>query len=220
MGRGRHAGYDDQRETILAQAAHLFATRGYSATSMNEVAEACGLSKATLYHYYRDKYALLFSIADTHVERLQRIATEALSEATEPQARLRALVRHLVEEYADAQDAHWVLTSEVRFLEPADRRRVLDRERQVVAAFADVVGALRPDLKGAALDKPLTMLLFGMVNWMFTWMKPGGALDHDAMAPIVADLFLGGLGAVRDPRPHPNLPPAGEGARHRKETLR
>jgi AcrR family transcriptional regulator len=169
---------------------------------MNEVAEACGLSKATLYHYYRDKYALLFSIADTHVERLQRIATEALSEATEPHARLRALVGRLVEEYADAQDAHWVLTSEVRFLEPADRRRVLDRERQVVAAFADVVGALRPDLKGAALDKPLTMLLFGMVNWMFTWMKPGGALDHDAMAPIVADLFLGGLGAVKAPQQH------------------
>src|SRR3954466_3156980 len=204
MGRGRHAGYDDQRETILAQAAHLFAMRGYSATSMNEVAEACGLSKATLYHYYRDKYALLFSIADTHVERLQRIAGEALSEAAEPHARLRVLVRRLVEEYADAQDAHWVLTSEVRFLEPADRKRVLDREREVVAAFADVVAALRPDLREAAMAKPLTMLMFGMVNWMFTWMKPGGSLDHDAMAPGVADLFLGGIGAVApSPRPAP-----------------
>ncbi|GAC1535079.1 MAG: TetR/AcrR family transcriptional regulator [Ramlibacter sp.] len=200
MGRGRHAGYNDQREAILARAAHLFATRGYSATSMHEVADACGLSKATLYHYYRDKYALLFSIADTHVERLQRIGREAVAQATGPQARLRALVGRLVEEYADAQDAHWVLTSEVRFLAPADRRRVLERERQVVAAFADVVGALRPDLQGAALDKPLTMLLFGMVNWMFTWMKPGGPLDHAAMAPIVIDLFLGGLGAVQDPR--------------------
>ena len=199
MGRGRHAGYDDQRETILAQAAHLFATRGYSATSMNEVAEACGLSKATLYHYYRDKYALLFSIADTHVERLQGIVRDAVAGTREPRARLQALVKRLVEEYADAQDAHWVLTSEVRFLEPADRRRVLDRERALVAAFAQVVGDLRPDLKEAALSKPLTMLLFGMVNWMFTWMKPEGALDHDAMAPIVTDLFLGGLGAVQVP---------------------
>jgi AcrR family transcriptional regulator len=197
MGRGRHAGYDEQREAILARAAHLFATRGYSATSMNEVAVACGLSKATLYHYYRDKYALLFSIADTHVERLQRIAAEAVAEAPEPRAQLRVLIRRLVEEYADAQDAHWVLTSEVRFLEPADRKRVLDREREVVAAFADVVAALRPDLREAAMTKPLTMLLFGMVNWMFTWMKPGGSLDHDAMAPVVADLFLGGLKAVK-----------------------
>ena len=42
---------------ILAHAAHLFARRGYSAASMNEVAEACGLSKAALYYYYRSKYA-------------------------------------------------------------------------------------------------------------------------------------------------------------------
>lgn len=206
MGRGRHAGYDDQRETILARAAHLFATRGYSATSMNEVAEACGLSKATLYHYYRDKYALLFSIADTHVERLQGMVRDAVSATHEPRERLQALVKRLVEEYADAQDAHWVLTSEVRFLEPADRRRVLDRERALVAAFAQVVGDLRPDLAQAALGKPLTMLLFGMVNWMFTWMKPDGALDHDAMAPIVTDLFLGGLGAVRVPHAAPARP--------------
>ena len=41
------------------------------------------------------------------------------------------------------------------------------------------------------------MLLFGMINWMFTWMKSDGALTHEAMAPIVADLFLGGLSAVR-----------------------
>ena len=37
------------------------------------------------------------------------------------------------------------------------------------------------------------MLLFGMINWMFTWMRPDGELDYDAMAPVVADLFLGGL---------------------------
>lgn len=200
MGRGRHAGYDDQREAILASAARLFATQGYSATSMNQVAEACGLSKATLYHYYRDKYALLFSIADTHVERLQRIAMEAGETSGTAEEKLRTLIARLVEEYADAQDEHWVLTSEVRFLEPADRRRILDREREVVSAFARSVSVLRPDLDEAALAKPLTMLLFGMVNWMFTWMKPDGALDHGAMAPLVTDLFLGGLRAVRDPR--------------------
>ena len=51
MPRGRAAGYDDQREMILARAAELFARSGYPATSMNQVAEACGLSKAALYHY-------------------------------------------------------------------------------------------------------------------------------------------------------------------------
>ena len=41
------------------------------------------------------------------------------------------------------------------------------------------------------------MLLFGMMNWMFTWLQPSGRLAYADMAPIVADLFFGGLGAVK-----------------------
>jgi len=199
MGRGRSAGYDGQREAILAHAAKQFAQRGYPATSMYQVAEACGLSKATLYHYFDDKYALLFNICDGHVAKLEAIVATALAGGRTPEKQMRTLIASLVAEYAGAQHAHRVLTEDVKFLDADDRQRVLDRERGVVKGFADVVGALRPDLKQAALAKPLTMLLFGMVNWMFTWMKPDGALDHDAMAPIVADLFLGGLAAVKAP---------------------
>lgn len=199
MGRGRHAGYDEQREMILAHAAALFARGGYPGTSMNQVAEACGLSKATLYHYYRDKYELLVSIADGHVSRLRAIVDDALAEESTPQGQMRALIRRLVEEYANAQNEHRVLTEDVKFLQPEDRERVLGKEREVVAGFARVVAALRPDLQEAAMGKPLTMLLFGMVNWMFTWMKPEGALAYDDMAPVVADLFLGGLEKVNAP---------------------
>jgi AcrR family transcriptional regulator len=200
MPRGRAPGYDDQRELILSRAATLFANRGYPATSMNEVALACGLSKATLYHYYRDKYALLVSIAEGHVQRLHALVAEVAAEKLTHEQRLRELIRRIVEEYADAQYAHRVLTEDVKFLDEADRERVLGKEREVVAGFARVVAALRPDLKKAALAKPLTMLLFGMINWMFTWMRPDGRLDHAAIAPIVADLFLGGLPAVKAPR--------------------
>jgi AcrR family transcriptional regulator len=203
MGRGRHAGYDEQREMILERAAALFARGGYPGTSMNQVAEACGLSKATLYHYYRDKYALLVSIADSHVTRLQGIVDHALAEDKTAQGQLRALIRRLVEEYANAQNEHRVLTEDVKFLEAEDRERILGKEREVVAAFAKIVATLRPDLKKAAMSKPLTMLLFGMVNWMFTWMQPQGALSYEAMAPVVADLFLGGLQAVQAPAKEP-----------------
>lgn len=199
MGRGRHASYEGQRELILAQAAALFARGGYPGTSMNLVAEACGLSKATLYHYYRDKYTLLVSICEDHVLRLQGIVGAALAEEDAPDGQMRALIRRLVEEYANAQDAHRVLTEDVKFLEEGDRERILGIEREVVAAFARVVTALRPDLKHAAMSKPLTMLLFGMVNWMFTWMRPEGALAYEDMAPVVADLFLGGLEKVQAP---------------------
>jgi TetR/AcrR family transcriptional regulator len=201
MARGRSAGYDDQREAILAHAAALFARQGYHATSMNQVAEACGLSKATLYHYCRDKDAMLVQIAEGHVTRLAALLDEVAALRLPPEARLRELIRRIVVEYADAQHAHRVLTEDVKFLPPQDRERILDVERRVVAGFADAVGALRPALREAALAKPMTMLLFGMINWMFTWMKPGGSLSHEALAPLVADLFLGGLPAVTLPEP-------------------
>ena len=199
MARGRAAGYDEQRELILARAAALFAQRGYPGTSMNQVAEACGVSKATLYHYYRDKYALLVSIAEGHVDKLRALVDQVLAEGLAPEPRLRLLIGRIVEEYAGARDAHRVLTEDVRFLEQADRDRILGHERAVVAGFAKAVADLRPELAQAALATPMTMLLFGMVNWMFTWLRPDGPVDHHALAPMVADLFMGGLPAVKPP---------------------
>ena len=96
MARGRSPGYDDQREMILRHAAELFARRGYPATSMNEVAEACGLSKPTLYHYFKDKYHLLVHITEGHVSRLQALVEEV-------QAQNLPLFRRL----------HWAVAEEI-----------------------------------------------------------------------------------------------------------
>ena len=204
MARGRAPGYDSQREDILARAAELFARQGYAGTSMNEVAKACGVSKPALYHYVRDKSQLLAEIATSHVMRLQALVKEVKKLDLPPEARVRQLIVRFVEEYAGARHAHRVLTEDVRFLEPADRNRVLAGQRKVVNAFAQAVALVRPELAAASLHKPLTMLLFGMMNWMFTWLQPDGKLSHAEMAPVVADLFLGGLGAVQaGPAPGP-----------------
>ena len=205
MPRGRAPGYDTQREQIVARAAELFARQGYPGTSMSQLAEACGVSKPSLYHYVDDKYRLLVEIAEGHVDRLRALVAEAEAETgsvpsrAHPEVRLRSLIEHFMAAYADSQDAHRVLTEDVKFLEPADRRRVLEGQREVVDAFAAAVAAARPDLAGAGLQKPLTMLLFGMMNWMFTWLRPGGPLSHADRTPVVADLFCGGLAAVHAP---------------------
>ena len=207
MPRGRASGYDAQRAAILARAAQLFAQQGYSGTSMNQVAEACGVSKPSLYHYVSDKYQLLIEITQGHVDRLRALVAEQAAAAHQtPEARLRELIVRFMAAYADAQAQHRVLTEDVRFLEPKDRRRVLDAEREVVEAFAQAIAAARPDLGARKLHKPLTMLLFGMMNWMFTWLRPDGELTHADMTPVVADLFFGGLGAVRAPSRSPARP--------------
>lgn len=199
MARPRSSGYDDQRDLILGHAAALFAHQGYVATSMNQVAAACGVSKAALYHYVRDKNELLALVAEGHVQRLAQVVAEVLAEPLAPDVRLRALITRFVQEYASARNEHRVLTEDVALLDPERRERVLDVQRGVVAAFADAVCAVRPALRDTELHKPMTMLLFGMINWMFTWFRPGEPLTHEQVAPMVADLFLGGLGAVSAP---------------------
>lgn len=199
MARGRAPGYEEQREHILTQAAELFAKAGYAATSMNEVAQACGLSKPALYHYFKDKNALLLEICEAHITRLIALVDEVDQLALAAEPRLRALIERFVQEYAHAVNEHRVLTEDVRFLNEPDQQRILNGERQVVNSVAQAVQELRPQADHDGLTKALTMLLFGMMNWMFTWLKPDGVLSYDSMAPVVADLFLGGLGAVQTP---------------------
>ena len=201
MARGRAAGYEDQREFILNQAAQLFARQGYAATSMNEVAQACGLSKPAIYHYFRDKYALLFEICDTHLTRLQALQQEAKAEGMDAQRRMRSLIARFVEEYARSAHAHRVLTESVRYLNEQERLQVLDKERALVAYFSATLSQMRPDLDEAGLSKAISMLLFGMMNWMFTWLRSDGALGQEDMAQLVTDLFMGGIGEVKTPSP-------------------
>jgi AcrR family transcriptional regulator len=197
MARPRAAGYEDQREQILSAAAQLFATRGYTAATMNEVAAACGVSKPTLYHYVRDKHDLLRQISAGHVARLEALVAEVGAARLAPEAHLRALIQRFMHAYASAEHEHRVLTEDVKFLADPERDAVQAGQRRVVRAFAAAIAALRPELAAARLDTALAMLLFGMINWTFTWLKAGGALTHETLAPLVIDLFLGGLPAVQ-----------------------
>ncbi len=199
MARPRSAGFELQREQMLAAAAQLFADRGFTAATMQDLAVACGISKATLYHYVRDKHELLLQITQGHVRRLEAVVNEVVGAEPDPRKRLSALVLRFMQVYASAQNEHRVLTEDVKFLDPRERDQVLACQRRVVKSFADSIGALRPEPQGRALDVPLAMLLFGMMNWTFTWLRPGGGLTHESLAPVVLQLLLGGLSAVQAP---------------------
>jgi len=112
-------------------------------------------------------------------------------------AQLRRLIARFMHEYEHSATRHRVLVQDVKYLSKAHRARVMARQRAVVDGFAQVVEELSPAASAAALRKPLTMMLFGMMNWTFTWFSARGPLRYDDLAPIVADLFIGGLGRLR-----------------------
>ena len=193
MARGRSPTFGLQRAAMLQQAARLFAAQGFHNTSMAEIGKACGVSKALLYHYYRDKEQILFDIADSHVEQLLAIVAAVADRALQPEAHLQALVSGFMAEYAHSQARHVVLVQDVKFLSPEQFAVVLDKQRRVVAAFAAAIEGLEPGLRSRGLDRAVTMILFGMINWTFTWLKADGPLSHDDIAPLITGILLHGI---------------------------
>jgi len=195
MARTKAATHELQRATILEAAATLFAQKGFHNASMAELARACGVSKPLLYHYYRDKEHILFDIADSYMAQLLAIVGEVAEQGLEPETQFRELVARFMEEYQHSQSQHMVLVQDVKFLLDEQRLQVMEKERRVVAAFADVIARFEPGVSSAGLDKAVTMILFGMINWTFTWLRADGPRTYRDMAPVVAGIFLHGVKA-------------------------
>lgn len=176
-------------------AARLFADHGFHNASMAQLAQVCGISKPLLYHYYRDKAHILFDVADGYMDTLLGIVADVGAQGLEPEIHFRALVGRFMQAYQHSQAQHMVLVQDVKFLGTAERAAVVEKERAVVDAFAAAIAKLKPRWTRKALRVPLAMILFGMINWTFTWLRADGPLRYEDMAEVVAEIFLHGVTA-------------------------
>ena len=135
MARTRASNYDEKRTAILNRSAELFSEHGYDRASMNKIAEACGVSKANLYHYYKDKEGLLFDVIRFHLKELLDVIEEANRSDLSAEQRLRELVGALLEAYRDADSQHNVQISSMRFLPLKRQAELKGMERKMVEIF-------------------------------------------------------------------------------------
>ena len=198
MARPKSATHDLKREEILDIAAQCFADRSYPATSMNEIAAAIGASKARLYHYYDSKEAILFDLLDRYTQRLLTLIAE--TEATAQRrnlnehAALHELIRSFLAEYETSATRHVALLGDTKFLGEAQRELILNRQRDVVAAVTRFLCRAYPQRLTPQNQTAVTMMLFGMINWTFTWLRPGGPLRYADFAEEVIGLRGKGFG--------------------------
>lgn len=194
MARTRAKDYDDKRDAMLHQAAVVFARDGYDRASMAQLAAECGVSKALLYHYYASKEALLFAIVESHLSDLVDAVNQADDERLAPAKRLEALVAALLDAYRDADAEHRVQIEGLRLLPEAEQEELKALERKLVRTFAGAIRDVDPDtFEGTVLLKPVTMSLFGMLNWFYMWHREDGPLDRQAYARLATALLVGGV---------------------------
>lgn len=192
MARARAENYDDKRRAILDRSAELFSEYGYDRASISKISAACGVSKANLYHYYKDKDELLFDVIRVHLKDLLQVVETADRPDLAPEARLRELVVALLEAYRDADAQHSVQISSMRFLSDERQSLLKNMERELVRIFSNAVSGVAPQLAGTAMLKPVTMSLFGMVNWHYLWFRSQGPFTRADYADLVTQLIVGG----------------------------
>ncbi|PWB63974.1 MAG: TetR/AcrR family transcriptional regulator [Bradyrhizobiaceae bacterium] len=200
MARLRAADYDGKRQAILDRSTELFARKGYDRTSMAEVAAACGVSKALVYHYYASKETLLFDILRDHLQALID-AVAAVETRLAARPRLRALVGALLEAYRDADHEHRIQLNELDKLPAAKQTQLKDMERELVQAFAVAIADVVPPVgRDRRLLMPVTMSLFGMLNWHYMWFRDAGPLTREDYADLATTLLVEGAQALATER--------------------
>lgn len=200
MARPQALDHAEKRGALLKAAAKLFAEAGFDRTSMSEVARSCGVSKALLYHYYASKDVILHDILKLHLDTL--VAAVAAADAAAraaggtPVERLERLAEALLESYRDANAEHKIQINELGKLPPAQQEELKGLERELVRLFADAICEVHPDLGRsggrAQLLKPVTLSLFGMLNWHYLWYRPDGPLDRPAYARLAVKILIEG----------------------------
>ncbi|WP_304617210.1 TetR/AcrR family transcriptional regulator [Paracoccus sp. (in: a-proteobacteria)] len=199
MARTRAQDFEEKQRVILDKAAEVFAEQGMEKASMAQVAARAQVSKALLYHYYPSKDALIFAIITTHLEELDASIDEADDPALPPDQRLRRLVGAVLENYRGADNQHKVQLNATAALSDDQKAAITALERAIVRRFSLVLDQINPGLNNRErpLLMPVTMSLFGMMNWVYMWFKDGGRISREDYADVATTLILEGIKSVR-----------------------
>lgn len=201
-------GYDRKLLNILRTAASVFAEKGYSRASIRDISSATGVSLSGLYYYFGSKEELLYLIQEHCFATLLARLEEDLEGVADAEGRLRIFIRNHLHFFVANMEEMKVLSHEAEVLTGSFRSRILDQKRAYAGELAGILSELResgdvmgsgaeesslpPRGEGAAL-RATTFVLFGMMNWIYTWYDPERDLPVEELERTILHLFLHGF---------------------------
>ena len=168
---------DLRRARVTEISAEIFSRRGFRATSMNEIAAAVGLSKPTLYHYFRSKEELLVRIYSDVLDESLALGRQTVADAATPLDAIRDLIRSRVVYTCEHQALLKVCFEEEHELPAELAEEVLRRRRAFERLFVAALQrhlAEHPELRLPMTAKVYVNMCLGAVNWCYKWYRPSG----------------------------------------------
>jgi AcrR family transcriptional regulator len=180
---------------ILERAAKLICEKGYEATSMQQIAEACGLTKAGLYHHITTKESLLLAIMTYGMDLFEERVLAPASEVADPLERLRITMAKNLELVTDeTSKSVTIILHEDHSLSGDAHRAINARKKKYVRFLEDAfkAGMARGQLR--TVDPKLAAFsMLGTMLWTYKWYRPDGALDREKLSEGMIDMFFRGL---------------------------
>lgn len=170
-GNGSSRGVTGER--LLAAAAELFARHGYRATTLDDVARAVDIKKASLYHYIRSKEDLLTRIYDRILDRIEATVRPLAEQSLPADERLRRMIHAHVQVVAEERNMLAVVFQEEPELSQANQVVIRQRKRAYERIFERVLEQGQASGRLRELPPRLVVLgLLGMCNWLYQWYRP------------------------------------------------
>jgi AcrR family transcriptional regulator len=180
---------------ILERAARIICQQGFEATSMQEIAVACGLTKAGLYHHIKTKDALLLAIMNYGMDLFEEVVLDRVSGIADPLERLRQTMARNVELVTqDSSKEVTIILHEHLTLTGAAQLEINARKKRYVSfleeSFREAIarGQIRP------VEPTLAAFsLLGVVLWTYKWYRADGRISPAQLSGGMIDLFFAGL---------------------------
>jgi AcrR family transcriptional regulator len=215
------AKFDQKLADILAAAAAVFAEEGFDRASIRAVAQRAGTSVPGLYYYVSSKDELLYLIQLKAFGSLVERFKAEVGEDADPAARLERLMRHHLGHFLHNLAELSVCAREIDQLRGDYRARIRELQHEYFSLAQGVFDDLARVRGSSSVDsRTAALAMFGAINWVSTWYRPGAGPSAEDLAADYSRLFLHGFlpPAAQAPQaarlaPHRIRPAACEGDR-------
>jgi TetR/AcrR family transcriptional regulator, cholesterol catabolism regulator len=182
------------KDGILEAAARIFSEKGYHATSMNDIADAVNLQKASLYYHFESKQDILIALLNRALDLINFRLESVLRQFMPPEEKLRMAMVTYLETIAENQNLSAVLLLELRSLDPELKARHASRREKFEGLWRDLIIEGKQMGKFDSVDPSMTgRAILGVMNWTVTWYRNNGQKSATEIANLFADLLLKGL---------------------------
>ncbi|MBI5303047.1 MAG: TetR/AcrR family transcriptional regulator [Chloroflexi bacterium] len=183
-----------QNEHIFAEAVRIFREKGYHATSMQNIADAVGLQKGSLYHYISSKEDLLYRIFEHSSGAMTRDLETIVTSKDSPTDKLRQAIQVHLTSLCEQLDIYAVYLSERRALTNRRYAQVRAEAEEHARLLEKIIqqGVTTGDFRATDV-KMTTLAILGMCNWLYQWYSPDGRLSPEQIAATFSDTIINGL---------------------------